>query len=84
MIPSPLFNNDRPMYMNFGAGGSYMAMTIAEVLVDLGRNSSGKIREQAECFSHLYDDLDRTKVTNVSLIMDLVGFNWIDLLLVSD
>ncbi|CAD6244726.1 GSCOCG00013441001-RA-CDS [Cotesia congregata] len=66
MIPSPLFNNDRPMYMNFGAGGSYMAMAIAEAIVDLGQNSSGKLREQAECFSHLYDDLDRTKVTNDS------------------
>ncbi|XP_057321270.1 neprilysin-2-like [Microplitis mediator] len=69
MIPSPLFNNDRPMYINFGSSGSYIAMNIASAVSHVGINQTvGKelVDKQLDCFRHKYDDLtDETKKENM-------------------
>ncbi|XP_057327830.1 neprilysin-2-like [Microplitis mediator] len=60
MIDSPLFNNNRPMYMNFGSSGTYLASNIAADMFYVGMNYLvGKelIVKQLDCFRHQIDDL---------------------------
>ncbi|XP_057327816.1 neprilysin-2-like [Microplitis mediator] len=85
MIPSPLFNNDRPMYMNFGSSGSYIAFNFASAVSHVGRNQTvGKefVDKQLDCFRHQYDDLtDEPKKKNIlrnrpeeDMITQYIGF----------
>lgn len=71
MIPSPLFNNDRPMYMNFGSSGSYIALSIASAVSHVGRNQTVRkelIDKQLDCFrNHIDDSTDELKKKNVSI-----------------
>ncbi|XP_057335189.1 neprilysin-2-like [Microplitis mediator] len=54
MIQSSLFDNNRPMYMNFGASGSSIAREMVMSLLHLGRNWTEEGKElpnaQLECF----------------------------------
>ncbi|XP_057322107.1 neprilysin-2-like [Microplitis mediator] len=61
MIPSPLFNENRPMYMNYGSSASYIAIQIFKALTDNGRSweKNGTLlpNDQLDCFRHHYEDL---------------------------
>ncbi|XP_057321245.1 neprilysin-2-like [Microplitis mediator] len=86
MIPSPLFNENRPMYMNYGSSASYIAINIADALSDLGRGrqKDGTLlpNDQLDCFRRHYEDLsDETKKNNLrrnkfeeDLILQYIGF----------
>lgn len=60
MIPSRLFNQNRPMSLNFGATGSYIAFNLAEPLIHIGTNLTalmqGEEPPNLECFRQ-YSDL---------------------------
>ncbi|XP_057327842.1 neprilysin-2-like isoform X1 [Microplitis mediator] len=81
MIDSPLFNYNRPMYMNFGSSGTYLASNIASDIFYVGMNYLvGK--EQLDCFRHQIDDLtDEAMKENmlrdrfdVELVTKYIGF----------
>ncbi|XP_057331635.1 neprilysin-2-like [Microplitis mediator] len=86
MIPSPLFNENRPMYMNYGSSASYIAINIAEALADIGRswNQDGTPlpNDQLDCFRRHYEDLsDETRKQRLrrnkfeeDLILQYIGF----------
>ncbi|XP_008561042.1 neprilysin-2 [Microplitis demolitor] len=85
MIPSPLFNNDRPMYMNFGSSGSYIALSIASAVSHVGRNQTVRkelIDKQLDCFrNHIDDSTDELKKKNMpqdrseeDMIAQYIGF----------
>ncbi|XP_057336235.1 neprilysin-2-like [Microplitis mediator] len=61
MLASPLFDNKRPMYMNFGASGSNMASEMYQTVAHIGRkwaeDGTELPNEQVECFSHLMDNV---------------------------
>ncbi|KAH0555145.1 neprilysin-2-like [Cotesia glomerata] len=84
MIPGQLFNQNRPMSLNFGATGSYIAFNLAEPLVHIGTNFTalmqGEEPPNLECFRQ-HSDLPaeeakyyirRTKPEN--LITQYLGF----------
>lgn len=61
MIQSSLFDNNRPMYMNFGASGSSIAREMFMSLFHLGRNWTDVGEEypnpQFECFLRQIEDI---------------------------
>ncbi|XP_057335391.1 neprilysin-2-like [Microplitis mediator] len=65
MIQSSLFDNNRPMYMNFGASGSSIAREMFMSLLHLGTNWTEEGKElptaQLECFQRSVESV--TKVT---------------------
>lgn len=72
MIPSPLFDEHHPMYMNYGSGASYIAVNIAETLADMGRSwkkdGTPLPNDQFDCFRRHYEDLsDDAKKQRVSI-----------------
>lgn len=68
MIPGPFFNESRPMYMNFGASGSYMSIGFADSFFRKANPNQDSVKKQLECFQHYYDDLSsETKRKNVSI-----------------
>ncbi|XP_057336216.1 neprilysin-2-like [Microplitis mediator] len=61
MLSSSIFNGGRPLYMNFGAGGMTLAHEIYPAVAALADTS-----DQADCFSHLFDDLKDPELQNVT------------------
>ncbi|XP_057334926.1 neprilysin-2-like [Microplitis mediator] len=61
MIPSSLFDNNRPMYMNFGAAGSHIAREMFKSLSHLGRKWSDEGEElpgeQIDCFKNIVQNV---------------------------
>ncbi|XP_057331622.1 neprilysin-2-like [Microplitis mediator] len=86
MIPSSLFNENRPMYMNYGLNAFYIAIDIANTLADIGRGrkKDGTLlpNDQLDCFRRHYEDLsDETKKNNLrrknfeeDLILQYIAF----------
>lgn len=64
MLASPIFHEGRPLYMNFGAGGMALAHEIYPAVATLADTS-----DQAECFSHLFDDLKEPELQNMVSIL---------------
>ncbi|XP_057335025.1 neprilysin-2-like [Microplitis mediator] len=66
MIPSSLFDNNQPMYMNFGAAGSHIAREMFKSLAHLGRKWSDEGEElpgeQIDCFKNIGQN-----ITNIDL-----------------
>ncbi|XP_074114552.1 neprilysin-2-like isoform X2 [Cotesia typhae] len=69
MIPGPFFNESRPMYMNFGASGTYMSIGFADSFFRKANPNQNSVKKQLECFQHYYDDLSsETKRKNLRFL----------------
>lgn len=56
MIPSPIFDENHPLYVNFGAAGSHMAREMFNSLKNLGKTwteQKENPNDQMKCFQNL-------------------------------
>lgn len=71
MIPSPYFNVNRPMYMNFGASGTHIAINIYKSLLFFGRKwtDGGELlsTDQVDCFRNQYGNSTNANKNNVRI-----------------
>ncbi|XP_053594234.1 neprilysin-2-like isoform X2 [Microplitis demolitor] len=60
MIPNAIFDNNRPLYMNYGTLGYYIAQTMFHFVADIGRKFGEDGKEipnkQVDCFLHRGDN----------------------------
>lgn len=78
MIPSTLFDNNRPMYMNFGSAGSHIAREMFKSLAHLGRKWSDEGEElpgeQVDCFKNVVQNVTDEylkEAVNIKLLLSL-------------
>ncbi|XP_057335096.1 neprilysin-2-like [Microplitis mediator] len=84
MIPSPYFNVNRPMYMNFGASGTHIAINIYKSLLFFGRKwtDGGELlsTDQVDCFRNQYGNSTDANKNNrhpkpeEDMIVQFIGF----------
>lgn len=72
MVSSPYFNANRPMYMNLGASGTYIATNIFKSISFFGRKSTeaGELatNDRVDCFRNEFVNLTDASKPNVRIL----------------